>query len=300
MKPSLARAAFSAFVAGLVACGEGRPKYTATAEGFSTPESVKYDSELDMYFVSNINGHPNRKDNNGFISRVTPFGRVENLNFVTGGQAFVTLDAPKGMAIVGDTLWVADIDAMRAFNKRTGQPVASVEFQSYGAQFLNDVAVGPNGALYITDTGIQIEAAGPNHLGPDRIFRLAPDRTITVEAQGDTLGWPNGIAWDGRNSRFLVASFGKPTIMGWKPGESSPSVVATGPGGFDGVEVLRDGRVLVSSWADSSLYMLELDGTLKSFLSDVPAPADIGFDTRRQRVAIPLFTTNRVEIWQLP
>ena len=33
---------------------------------------------------------------------------MDNLNFVTGGRGGVTLDAPKGMAIVGDTLWVAE------------------------------------------------------------------------------------------------------------------------------------------------------------------------------------------------
>lgn len=56
--------------------------------------------------------------------------------------------------IVGDTLWVADIDAMRAFNKRTGAVIATVDLRPRGAVFLNDVAAGPDGALYITDTGL--------------------------------------------------------------------------------------------------------------------------------------------------
>ncbi|HXF95871.1 MAG TPA: SMP-30/gluconolactonase/LRE family protein, partial [Gemmatimonadales bacterium] len=290
-----------AALAGLLigACGPSTPKFVATAEGFSTPEGVRYDPELDVFFVSNINGNPSLKDNNGFISRVTPFGRVDALNFITGGQGFVTLNAPKGMAVVGDTLWVADIDALRAFNKRTGQPIMSLDFAAFNAQFLNDVAAGPDGSLYVTDTGIRFGPGGLTHPGPDRVFRVAPDKSITVALEGDTLGWPNGIAWDARNERFLIVSFGKPTILAWKPGDAAPAVVASGRGSWDGIEVIEPGRALISTWADSSLYQLEADGTLRQFLPAVPAPADIGFDTKRDRVAIPLFNANKVEIWQV-
>src|SRR2546430_1800003 len=131
-----------------------------TVEGFKTPESVKYDAQLDLYFVTNINGHPSVKDNNGFISRVRPDGSIESLEFVSGGRAGVVLHAPKGTAIVADTLWVVDIDALRGFNKRTGAPVATVDLGRRGAKFPNDVAVGPDGALYVTDTGILIDSAG--------------------------------------------------------------------------------------------------------------------------------------------
>jgi len=78
-----------------------------TVAGFSTPESVLHDSTQDIYFVSNINGSPTAKDNNGFISRVRPDGAIENLKFIEGGRAGVTLNAPKGLGVLGDTLWVA-------------------------------------------------------------------------------------------------------------------------------------------------------------------------------------------------
>jgi len=271
-----------------------------TVVGFSTPESVLHDSVQDIYFVSNINGSPTAKDNNGFISRVRPDGAVENLKFIEGGRAGVTLNAPKGLAILGDTLWVADIDVVRAFNARTGAAVDSVKLDSAGAVFLNDVAIATTGAIYITDTGIRFDDVGNViHPGPDRIFRVAPsrDRKVTVAARGDTLGRPNGITIDAVGKRFIVVSFGAKTVLAWKPGDRAPSVIARGPGGFDGVEMVGT-RMLVSSWADSTVSSYETGQEVK-VISGVPSPADIGYDAKRSRVLIPLLTANRVEIWQL-
>src|SRR5690348_13973021 len=108
-----------------------------TIKDLQAPESIVYDSELDLYFISNINGEGTAKDNNGFISRVHPDGKVESLKFIAGGVDGVTLNGPKGLAINGNTLWVADIDAVRAFDKRTGKLLQSADFAALGAIFLN-------------------------------------------------------------------------------------------------------------------------------------------------------------------
>src|SRR5690348_9007260 len=270
-----------------------------TVEGFLSPESVLHDSAQDIYFVSNINGSPTAKDNNGFISRVKPDGAVENLKFIEGGHNGVTLNGPKGMALAGDTLWVADIDAVRAFNARTGVPVDSVSLTKLGAVFLNDVVVAPSGALYITDTGIRFDDVGNVlHPGPDRIFRIGVDRQVTVAVRGDTLGRPNGIAVDVAGKRFIVVEFGGRAVLSWKPGDKAPSVIARGPGGFDGVEIVGS-RILVSSWNDSTVSAYETGQEVR-LITGVPSPADIGFDAKRRRVLVPILTGNRVEVWQLP
>src|SRR4029077_12511341 len=134
----------------------GATKVTVV-EGVLTPESVLHDPVQDIYFVSNINGGPTTKDNNGFISRVRPDGAVENLKFIEGGHGGVTLNAPKGLAIRGDTLWVADIDIVRSFDAKTGAARDSVSLAGLGAVFLNDIAIAQTGALYITDTGIRFD-----------------------------------------------------------------------------------------------------------------------------------------------
>ena len=277
--------------------GRGATK-VASATGFLSPESVLYDSTQDVYFVSSINGEPLAKDNNGFISRVRPDGAIEVLKFIEGGRGGVTLNAPKGLAMWGDTLWVADIDVVRGFNARTGVPVDSVKFDSLRAVFLNDIAIAPNGAIYITDTGIRFDDVGNIlHPGPDRIFRVGPDRKVTVAVRGDSLGWPNGIALDAVGRRFIVVQFGGKAVLAWKPGDKTPRVVARGVGGFDGVAVIGE-KIVVSSWTDSSITQFDSTQGTK-IISGVPSPADIGYDVKRNRVLIPILTGNRVEIWQL-
>ena len=269
----------------------GTPIKAATVSGFQTPESVKWDSAQDVYFVSNINGAPNAKDGNGYISRVGPAGLVMDSAFIKG------LNAPKGITLVHDTLWVADIDQVRAFNARSGTPVATVNVP--GAIFLNDIAAAPDGSLYVTDTAIRFGANGAvEHPGTDQIFRIAPDHSVSVAVQSDSLGRPNGITWDAANQRFIVVPFGAKFLLAWKPGESTVTTLSVGAGQFDGVEITKDGAIWVSSWADSSVYRYA-SGQGTNAIKGVPSPADIGYDARRNRLLIPIFTGNRVEIWQL-
>jgi sugar lactone lactonase YvrE len=280
----------------------------AAVDGLRAPEAVRYDPAADVYYVSNWSeGSASALDNNGFISRVRPDGTVDRMRFIAGGAGGVTLHAPRGMAIAGDTLWAADADAVRGFDRRTGAPVATVSFAAYDPGFLNDVAVGPDGALYVTDTG------------RNRIYRIA-GRAVTVAAADTALGAPNGITWDAAGRRFLVVPFGGAhVIRGWRPAAGAPAARAaaarvaldtvgeSGGAQFDGVEVLAGAggpRVLVASQADSSLHLFT--GAAGARLTGRPVvrlagrPADIAVDTRRGRVAVPYVARNRVEIWQLP
>src|SRR5207247_2412005 len=203
-----------------------------------------------------------------------------NLKFSEGGRTGITLNGPKGLALAGDTLCVADIDAVRAFSAKTGAPIDSVSLSKLGAVFRNDVVVVPTGALYVTDTGIRFDDVGNVlHPGPDRVFRIGPDRAVTVAVRGDTLGRPNGIALDAAGKRFVIVEFGGRSVLAWKPGDKAPSVIAKGPGGFDGVEIVG-GRILVSSWSDSTVSRYETGQEVKR-ITGVPSGADTGDDAMR-------------------
>lgn len=279
----------------------GRPLHNVRAawvDGLKEPESVLYDAARDVYYVSNIDGQSLAKDGRGFISRLEGDGTRDALRWIDSGRNGVTLHAPKGMALVGDTLWVNDVDAVRGFLVGTGAPVATVDLSSLGPAFLNDLAAGPDGALYATDTRMKADARGNMvKAGTDRVYRIA-NRRATVALESDRLGRPNGIAWDGTNGRFVIVPFGGDTITTWRPGDAEPAPLATGPGQFDGVVVSASGRIIVSSKATGGLHELKGDRlvTLAEHLGDV---ADIWWDARHSRIAVPLTGEDRVEFYEV-
>jgi hypothetical protein len=103
---------------------------------------------------------------------------------------------------------------------------------------------------------------------------------------------------DAAGRRFVIVSYGAKSVLAWKPGDRAPSVIAKGAGGFDGVAV-AGGRILVSSWNDSTISSYETGQPVR-LITGVPSPADFGYDAKRRRVLIPIFSGNRVEVWQLP
>ncbi len=253
--------------------------------GFSTPESVLHDAEADVYLVANINGGPTDEDDNGFISRVSPGGELLELRWIDGTSPDVTLNGPKGMALVADTLFVMDIDCLRRFHRVTGEELIPVCLDD--AVFLNDVTATSRGDLYFTDSGTA-EVPGAVYL----LRRTAdvPQKVTladgTVLADGEVEG-PNGVYVDERG--LFVATFGSGEVFRVTPEGERVQLLPPSDMQLDGFVSLEEWGFLFSSWGHSAVYWVTPDGNILALADGIEAPADLGYDARRNRALIPLF-----------
>ena len=259
-------------------------------DGLATPESVLYDDAGDRYLVSNINGPETLADDNGYIATVAPDGEVAK--WIDGAAADVQLDAPKGMAISGDVLWVADISVMRRFDAKTGKQQEDVKID--GATFLNDVVADGAGGVYVTDTGLdaKFDAAGT-----DAVYRIGKDAKVTTVIKDKDLGHPNGLAM-GSGGSVWVASFGTGEIYEIDAKGTKHASTRPPKGQLDGLLLLDGGEAIVSSWEGKALYKGK-GTTWKELVSGVESPADFGFDTKRRRLLIPIFARSAIELHAL-
>ncbi len=270
---------------------------TIANAGFNEPENLVYDAASDVYLVSNIVGDPATRDNNGFISRVSPDGRVLTLKWIAGGVNGAVLDAPKGLAIRGDTLAVADVGAVHLFNRRTGAPIAT---HALPGLVMNDVAWGADGSLWITDTGPdRSKTPVDTSKDLDAIWRITPDGQVHAVARGLALGRPDGVLLD--NTGAMVSTFGANRIEQVDvTGRRGQSTVLTLPGGrVDGLRRLPDGAMVVTSWDAKTVWRASPGDSLRVLLRDVTSPAGVAVDTKRARLAVTSMQGNAMYLLQL-
>jgi outer membrane protein assembly factor BamB len=156
--------------------------------GIETPESVYVDPKSGEIYVSIIAGMPGEKDGNGRIAKISANGQSTNASWADG------MNAPKGLRSFEGTLWTADIDEIIGFDMATGKPTSKVKVT--GAQFLNDVATGSDGTVYVSD------------MMGNKIYTLK-DGKVGVFAEGEELlEYPNGLLVEGES--LVVGSWGKP------------------------------------------------------------------------------------------
>lgn len=260
--------------------------------GLSTPESVEYYAAEDVYLVTNINGNPLAADGNGFISKLKPDGSVVGLKWIDGANEGVSLNAPKGAAIVGEHLFVADLNQVHVFELPGGKPLRSISID--GSTFLNGITPGDDDSVYVTDSGF---GEGFAASGSDAVYQVWADGNYDVVVKGEELGHPNGIWNDG--DRLVVVTFGSGKMLSIDDAGTQTAMPTPPTGALDGLVKTSNGHFLVSSWDGSAIYRLNDDDTFSPMAENLDAPADLGIDTKRNRLLVPLFKQNKVVILPL-
>jgi sugar lactone lactonase YvrE len=263
--------------------------------GFSTPESVIHDPEADLYLVANIEGSPVERDQNGFISKVSPSGEMIDAHFIRGGSAGHGLSAPKGMVISGDRLHVADIDRVFTFHRETGALIR--ETLVPGSTFLNALTVGRDGEVYVSDSGLMLGADGFSASGTDAIYVLRDGVEPEVVVKDPSLGRPNGLL--ATDEGIWVVTFGTGELYRVDAEGVVRDRRTLPEGTLDGIVALGDGRVAISSWEGESVYVGDPRGELTRVITGVNSPAAIGWDGARGRLLVPLFMQNEIRAFVL-
>jgi hypothetical protein len=228
-------AAVSAILFAVTAANATEPTEAWRASGFALPESVSWDGEREVFYVSNIAGSPMEADGNGFISRLGADGAVLDLKWVEG------LDAPKGTDVAGGKLYVSDLTQLVEIDTASGEITG--RYPAEGAVFLNDVVVAPDGRVFVADTfgnAIFVLDGGamsawvkddPGLIGPNGLTVV--DGALVVSELGDaSQGFENlkpGTVKAIDLATKEVTVFGTPDAIG----------------GLDGIEPTGDGGVTV-------------------------------------------------------
>lgn len=211
--------------------------------GLTMPESAVAHPD-GRIFVTEI-GEFN-KAGDGKVTVVHPDGRTETL---VGG-----LNDPKGMALSGEHLYVADVDrVLRIGLDGTVTELAKPGDFPHKPVFLNDVEIGGDGVVYVSDSGDDKgQGAG--------IYAIAPDGGIrTVLGANAGIVRPNGLLIDGAGA-LLVADFGTGKlyrlVMKKAGGKPALKLLYSGFGGADGLVRDRDGALYVSDWKGGKVWRL--------------------------------------------
>ncbi len=249
-------------------------KIWETDHNLKVPESVLYDSREKTLYFSNIDGKPTEKDGKGSIGKMSSNGMNVTVEWLTG------LNAPKGMGIFDNMLYVSDVDEVVAIDLKKASIVQRMPVE--GAQFLNDITVDNKGGVFVSDmkTGIvhRIES------GKSSVYLEKIEGVNGLLAVGEDLYiLAKGVLWKSGSDK-------KPVKIAEGMDESTDGVMRTSSGDF-----------IVSCWA-GVIYYVKANGQVQQMLDTRPEKsntADIGFDPDSGTVFVPTFFVNSVAAYRL-
>ena len=246
----------------------------ATDSTLKVPESVLYNEANKILYVSNIDGDPGAKDGKGSIGKVGLDGKIIAVDWVTG------LHAPKGMALVKNMLWVADVDALVVIDIDAAKIVKRINVP--GAAFLNDVTAASDGTIYVSDSKTKV------------IHKVEKDKPSVYLTN---LQAPNGVLAVDKTLYLLD----KGALYKVGDGKTLVKVAGGIDGNADGLEHVAGDDFLATIW-EGAVYYVSGDGTAEKLLDTREQKinsADIGYDAKNKIVYVPTFFKNSIVAYQL-
>jgi sugar lactone lactonase YvrE len=253
-----------------------------STSGFDQPESVFFDKKTNQIFVTNINGAPGEENGQGYISLLSAEGNVLTKKWITG------LDAPKGMAVVGNMLVVSDIHKVHTIDIDHGVILRTYEVK--GAKFLNDVAASDVGIVYISDM-------------MDNAIYALDGNGVSLWLKSDRLSFPNGLYVDDKT--LYVGSWGMGLHDDFTTDQAgsllkvdiTSKVIHLVQGGetlgnIDGITRIND-QIVLSDWVSGKMYAVSDNGLGKEIGAYKSGLADIS--SFGQTIYMPYMLDNKIE-----
>ena len=271
------------------------PGWPLQIEGLKNPQSFVPNPTSPGYFISSVNGEYEDRDNNGFITKLNKDGKVLNLHFIRGGQDETTLHAPKGMAIVQQVLYVADLDTIRGFDTESGKPLANFTMPTVSTRteehHLVDVLHVGEGFLYASDATT------------NTIFRIDTnqDYHVTVLTHDDRLDRPHGLTLNPKNGHLMVTSWNTGRILEVDGNGVVTVVVSNGFfssrfSNLSGADYDRWGNLYVADTTKGKIWRMKPDGTFQVIAEFLQQPTGIRVDRENELILVPFAGGNAAEM----
>lgn len=252
---------------------------------FNFAESCTFDANRNLIVAMNAANPQNVAQNDGFVSLINPDGSVHTSKWIGVTRDGLTLNHPLGSAIGGNTLYVADIDTVRSFDLATGTPGRAVQIQ--GATILNGIAATADGTVYVSNTR-----------EPERIYKIAPNGTVSTFAEGAPLALPNGVALD-PDGNVVVVNIGTKDVLTFGSDGKLRKTEQAAESGNDGVVVLPDGTKYTSSVRYGSVSRIRPGRPAEVIATGIPSAASMCYDSKQNQLVIPLNPNNALAFIKL-